>query len=240
MASQVCELPDGRRIRYFLKKRNGRPCYFACFVGRDNKRHESSTSEGNLKRAQESANSIIREAYATKIAFIAWDDAMTLATRHMKANNLRGTTIQQYELAVKTLRKVFPKSTGPSDITPAMAEQFKVARLEQGRKKYQREQIELNAALAQLLDAHGPRIAEAGLELKRELPVENVSVVTDRDAVEQIVLNLLDNACKYAASGGEAVVALRPRLGGFLAGKFGLILGIMPRLKMALRFSRQS
>jgi hypothetical protein len=134
LASEVCELTDGRRIRYFLKKRKGRPCYFACFVGRDNKRHESSTNEGNLKRAQESANSIIREAYATKIAFIAWDDAMTLATRHMKANNLRGTTIQQYELAVKTLRKAFPQSEGPSHITSAMAEQFKVARLEQGRK----------------------------------------------------------------------------------------------------------
>ena len=79
-----------------------------------------------ISNGQESANSIIREAYATKIAFIAWDDAMTLATRHMKANNLRATTIQQYELAVKTLRKVFPKSAGPSDITPQMAEQFKV------------------------------------------------------------------------------------------------------------------
>ncbi len=134
MASEVCELPDGRRIRYFLKKRKGRPCCFACFVGRDDKRHESSTSERNLKRAQESAIAVIRDAYATKIAFIAWDDAMKLAVRHMKANNLRGTTIQQYELAVKTLRKVFPKSAGPSDITPAMAEQFKVARLEQGRK----------------------------------------------------------------------------------------------------------
>jgi signal transduction histidine kinase len=87
------------------------------------------------------------------------------------------------------------------------------SRLEQGQKKYQRESLDLSVALAQLLDAHAPRIKEAGLELKRDLPVEAVSVVTDRDAVEQIVLNLLDNACKYAASGGEAVVVLRPRVG---------------------------
>lgn len=33
---------------------------------------------------------------------------------------------------------------------------------------------------------------------------------------------------------------LRPRLGCFLARGFGLILGIMPRLKIALRFSQQS
>jgi len=134
LASEVCELPDGRRIRYFLKKRKGRPCYFACFRGRDNQRHESSTNEGNFKRAQESAISLIREAYATKLSFIEWDEAMELAIRHMKANNLRATTIQQYDLAVKTLRKVFPKSEGPSDITSQMAEHFKVVRLEQGRK----------------------------------------------------------------------------------------------------------
>jgi len=88
------------------------------------------------------------------------------------------------------------------------------SRLEQGRKKYQKESLDLTLALAQLLDAHAPRIAEGGLELKRDLPVAVISVITDRDAVEQIVLNLLDNACKYATEGGEAVVALRSRAGG--------------------------
>ena len=88
------------------------------------------------------------------------------------------------------------------------------SRLEQGRKKYQCEALDLTAVLAQLLDVHAPRIAESGLVLKRELPVGAVSVTTDRDAVEQIVLNLLDNACKYAATGGEVVVALRLPNGG--------------------------
>jgi len=88
------------------------------------------------------------------------------------------------------------------------------SRLEQGRKKYNRESIDLTAVLAQLLDAHAPRIAESGLVLKRELPAEQVAVVTDRDAVEQIVLNLLDNACKYAGSGAEVVVGLRPLANG--------------------------
>ena len=46
------------------------------------------------------------------------------------------------------------------------------------------------------------------------MPVEAISVVTDRDAVEQIVLNLLDNACKYAGDGREALVTLRPRTAG--------------------------
>jgi two-component system phosphate regulon sensor histidine kinase PhoR len=85
------------------------------------------------------------------------------------------------------------------------------SRLEQGRKKYARESLDLTAELGRLLDTHAPRVAEAGLVLKPELPREPIVVTTDRDALEQIVLNLIDNACKYAADGGEVAVAVRPR-----------------------------
>ena len=37
---------------------------------------------------------------------------------HMTADKLRPGTIQQYELAISTLRKVFPDTHGPADITP--------------------------------------------------------------------------------------------------------------------------
>ena len=36
-------------------------------------------------------------------------------------------------------------------------------------------------------------------------------VIGDRDAIEQIVLNLIDNACKYAAEGGEVTVSVAAR-----------------------------
>ncbi|HEX2853721.1 MAG TPA: HAMP domain-containing sensor histidine kinase [Opitutaceae bacterium] len=85
------------------------------------------------------------------------------------------------------------------------------SRLEQGKKKYAREQVDLAVELTRLLDTHAPRLAEAGLALHRALPATPVPLTTDRDAVEQIVLNLLDNACKYAAEGGEVTVTLVPR-----------------------------
>ncbi len=88
------------------------------------------------------------------------------------------------------------------------------SRLEQGRKKYAREPVDLAAALQRLLDTHAPRVSEAGLKLERRLPAVPLVVTTDRDALEQIVLNLLDNACKYAASGGVVEVALQPRAQG--------------------------
>lgn len=88
------------------------------------------------------------------------------------------------------------------------------SRLEQGRKKYAREKLDLRAELARLLDTQAPRLAEAGLALHRDLPAEPLPVTADRDALEQIVLNLLDNAAKYGAAGGEVTVALAPRATG--------------------------
>jgi signal transduction histidine kinase len=88
------------------------------------------------------------------------------------------------------------------------------SRLEQGRKQFAREELDLVAELTRLLDTHAPRVAEAGLTLRRQLPAGPVRVVADRDAVEQIVLNLIDNACKYAAAGGELLVTMAPQPGG--------------------------
>jgi len=88
------------------------------------------------------------------------------------------------------------------------------SRLEQGRKKYELAATDLAAELGRLLDTHAPRLAEAGLTLEWDKPAEPVRVVTDRDACGQIVLNLLDNAAKYAAAGGVVRVELVARPGG--------------------------
>lgn len=88
------------------------------------------------------------------------------------------------------------------------------SRLEQGKKRFEPVEVDLVAEAEALCTTHEPRVAEAGLALKRDLPTTPVVVRTDRDAVGQIVINLLDNACKYAADGGEVTVALARRPGG--------------------------
>jgi signal transduction histidine kinase len=75
------------------------------------------------------------------------------------------------------------------------------ARVESGRAVATRESVDLRA----LLEDVGPRLAEraarAGLELLWESrPQAPVRVWVDRSAVEQVLLNLVDNACKYAAA----------------------------------------
>jgi signal transduction histidine kinase len=81
------------------------------------------------------------------------------------------------------------------------------SRLEQGKKKYELAPVDLVTELRRLGEAHAPRLAEAGLVLRIDAP-EQFPLATDRDAVGQIVLNLLDNACKYAADGGEVLLSL--------------------------------
>jgi len=134
ISTEVCELDNGRRVRFSLKKRPNSPNYFVTFRDLDNCRKELTTAERNKRRAQEVAITIIK-AECIRTAdnhHLPWDDAAALMLRHMKAGNLRSGSIQQYDLAVSALRKVFPDSHGPSDITPAMAEQFKVERIEAG------------------------------------------------------------------------------------------------------------
>ncbi len=88
------------------------------------------------------------------------------------------------------------------------------SRLEQGRKQYRLEPLDLAGFVDGVLDTQAPRVAEAGLRLERVRPEQPLMTTTDRDALEQILLNLLDNACKYAAAGGEVAVSVRPAPGG--------------------------
>ncbi|HEY8932401.1 MAG TPA: HAMP domain-containing sensor histidine kinase, partial [Rariglobus sp.] len=57
------------------------------------------------------------------------------------------------------------------------------SRLEQGKKRFDLVEVDLAAELTALCATHEPRVDEAGLVLKRDLPATPVVVKTDRDAV---------------------------------------------------------
>lgn len=88
------------------------------------------------------------------------------------------------------------------------------SRLEQKRRVYAAESLDLKAWLAAFLEPQRIRLREVGLELRETLPREALAVRVDRDALEQAVLNLLDNAAKYAASGKVVELRLVPDAGG--------------------------
>jgi hypothetical protein len=118
-------------VRYALKTRANSPCYFVCFRDAEGRRRELTTGEHAKHAAQDVAPEKIREDFAAKKQDrLPWGEAVELMLRHMQAQNLRPGTILQYKVAVNALRKVFPDSCGPADITPAMAERFKLERME--------------------------------------------------------------------------------------------------------------
>jgi signal transduction histidine kinase len=83
------------------------------------------------------------------------------------------------------------------------------SRLEQGKKKYQTERLDIAAVTREVLDSQADRLREAGLVLTTDLPDEPCFAKLDRDALAQCLLNLVDNAIKYAATGCKLTVQLR-------------------------------
>lgn len=81
-------------------------------------------------------------------------------------------------------------------------------RLEQGRKRYNPEKVDLTAFLTDLFDTHALRIEQSGMKLTLNLPDEPAQAIIDRDALEQAFLNVIDNGIKYAADGGELTVVM--------------------------------
>ncbi len=77
------------------------------------------------------------------------------------------------------------------------------SRLEEGRRNYHQTKLNLNLLLQELTEQLQPRLAEVDLTLEMDLPDSPIELDSDRDALEQIILNLFDNGIKYGFSGGK-------------------------------------
>ena len=82
------------------------------------------------------------------------------------------------------------------------------SRLEQGRKTYRPEDLNLTAETQRILEAQSCRLQAAGLTIERAGTDRPCPAYADRDAFEQALLNVLDNAAKYAVSGKRLLVRL--------------------------------
>ncbi len=74
-------------------------------------------------------------------------------------------------------------------------------KLEQGSKNYHIKSVEIDRLLKQIIMTHSIRIENQGFEINTQIEKGNYQIKTDKDALEQVVLNLLDNALKYAGQG---------------------------------------
>lgn len=98
------------------------------------------------------------------------------------------------------------------------------SRIERGSARTRREQVALGDLLDRMSDRLAERVRQAGMEFTLECggDCRGAALETDVTAVEQIIFNLVDNACKYgrgvdggtirvsgSAKGRRAVVAVR-------------------------------
>jgi len=76
------------------------------------------------------------------------------------------------------------------------------ARLEEGRKTYRRERLDLGAIVRAAAATFAARAEAAGTSIDASGVNGELSVQADRNALERVVANLLDNAIKYGRRGG--------------------------------------
>lgn len=82
------------------------------------------------------------------------------------------------------------------------------ARIEQGRKEYQLEPVALEELIRQTAQVLEPYAAERAVRLAVKLPEGNHSLACDAQAIQQALVNLIDNAVKHAPPGSEVAVGL--------------------------------
>jgi signal transduction histidine kinase len=82
------------------------------------------------------------------------------------------------------------------------------ARIERGEKKYHFQTCDMNNLLRDTAETYRPHLEANGFQFDCELPESPLLVNGDRDALAQVIVNLLSNAEKYSDSSKEISVHL--------------------------------
>ena len=83
------------------------------------------------------------------------------------------------------------------------------ARIERGEKKYTFQPCDLAEVVRQTADTYRPNLEANGFQFDCEVPESPLLVNGDRDALAQVVVNLLSNAEKYSDNRKEIAVRVR-------------------------------
>ena len=82
------------------------------------------------------------------------------------------------------------------------------ARIERGEKKYNFQKCDLVNVARETADTYRPHLEANGFQFASDLPDSPVFVNGDRDALAQVIVNLLSNAEKYSDSRKEIVLSV--------------------------------
>ena len=83
------------------------------------------------------------------------------------------------------------------------------ARIDRGEKKYQFQKCDLAQVVRETVQNYRPQLDANGFQVECDLPASSVWVNGDRDALAQVVMNLLSNAEKYSDHRKEISINVR-------------------------------
>jgi signal transduction histidine kinase len=82
------------------------------------------------------------------------------------------------------------------------------AKLERGQKKYDLQECALDPLVREIAETYRPHLEAGGFRFECRLPDAPVRVRGDRDALAQVIVNLLSNAEKYSGDQKEIELEL--------------------------------
>ncbi len=123
------------------------------------------------------------------------------------------TSIRMYAEMLSTRQNQLPEDKRNRYLEIILSESERLSRLisnvldfsrtEAGRKKYHAELFSVSEVIYEIKEIWDGEMSAAGIALTIEVPVGDIMVKFDRDALFQGIHNLLSNALKYAVSGKE-------------------------------------
>ena len=134
------------------------------------------------------------------VANVSHELKTPLTTIRMYAELLGEGNIQDEQKQHRYLQTIIRESQRLSRLVSNVLD---FSRLEQGRRNYHQSKVNLNLLLQELTEQLQPRLDEVNIALEMNLPDTPIELHSDRDALEQIVLNLFDNGIKYGFSGNK-------------------------------------
>ncbi|NLG36965.1 MAG: HAMP domain-containing histidine kinase, partial [Clostridiales bacterium] len=88
-------------------------------------------------------------------------------------------------------------------LTKLIRELLDLAQIDSGQFPLNIQRFEVNELIRRVLARFVDRIEERGVELAVDFRPEQSYVMADADRIEQVVVNLLDNAIKFVDEGGQ-------------------------------------
>ena len=85
------------------------------------------------------------------------------------------------------------------------------SKMEEGQKIFRFEKVDIIPVVKDIVESFQKHIADQGFHISLTIPEPLPDIIFDREAMEQVMHNLIDNACKYSGESKNIEVQLFPK-----------------------------